>query len=88
MSENRQPLGLSLRKTDSFVNLVDERLAEKKRNSTKLNQRKNDLNRNRIQPKSDNFVLPSSSDKLKATNFPILMLQIGSWEVKILQSFL
>ena len=83
MTENQQPLGLTLRKTNSFVNLLDQRLAKKKRISTELNQRTDQLNQHRIQPKTDGFgFVPSpSSEKLKATNFPILLLQIGSWAV-------
>ena len=81
MMENQQPLGLTLRKTNSFVNLLDQRLAKKKRISTELNQRTDQLNQHRIQPKIDGFVPSPSSEKLKATNFPILLLQIGSWAV-------
>ena len=81
MTENQQPLGLTLRKTNSFVNLLDQQLAKKKRISTELNQRTDQLNQHRIQPKTDGFVPSPSSEKLKATNFPILLLQIGSWAV-------
>ncbi|RVW97788.1 hypothetical protein CK203_021265 [Vitis vinifera] len=79
MVENPNPLGLTLRKTSSLLNLIETSLAKKKRTYSELNQGSDYLNQYRIQPKRHDFVLPQSSEKLKATNFPALLLQIGSW---------
>ncbi|RVW39132.1 hypothetical protein CK203_078215 [Vitis vinifera] len=79
MVENPNPLGLTLRKTSSLLNLIETSLAKKKRTYSELNQGSDYLNQYRIQPERHNFVLPQSSEKLKATNFPALLLQIGSW---------
>lgn len=81
MVENPNPLGLTLRKTSSLLNLIETSLAKKKRTYSELNQGSDYLNQYRIQPKRHDFVLPQSSEKLKATNFPALLLQIGSWVV-------
>ncbi|KAA8536756.1 hypothetical protein F0562_029234 [Nyssa sinensis] len=67
-SEEASPLGLKLRKTQSFLNLVETRLSQ----ATKTNC-PNTAN-------FDDFGSQPMSEKLKASNFPALVLKIGSWE--------
>ncbi|KAM0036371.1 hypothetical protein Hdeb2414_s0014g00425601 [Helianthus debilis subsp. tardiflorus] len=54
------PIGLSLRKSNSLINLVEMTLREQK-----------------TPP-------PPEEKKLKASNFPALLLQIGTWKVLFL----
>ena len=58
-SEQTSPLGLTLRKTPSFLNLVEMKLAQSRTKKHKT----------------------EDPGKLKATNFPAVLLKIGSWEV-------
>ncbi|GFY89042.1 hypothetical protein Acr_06g0009820 [Actinidia rufa] len=57
-SEQTSPLGLTLRKTPSFLNLVEMKLSQSRTKKHKT----------------------EDSGKLKATNFPAVLLKIGSWE--------
>lgn len=64
--EEPSPLGLRLKKTPSFLDLIQMRLGQE--NVAKKN------------PKP-NAVSASNTDKLKASNFPGSLLRIGTWEV-------
>ncbi|GMP63760.1 hypothetical protein CsSME_00025325 [Camellia sinensis var. sinensis] len=55
------PLGLTLKKTPSFLNLVEMTLSHSRTSH-------------------DDFVPQLMSEKLKASNFPALLVKIGSWE--------
>lgn len=62
------PLGLHLKKSPSFLDLIQMKLSQE--NSVKLGKR-------------SHKGAPASgvSDKLKAMNFPASLLKIGTWEV-------
>ncbi|XP_058203084.1 uncharacterized protein LOC131317563 [Rhododendron vialii] len=77
-SKESSPLGLTLNKTPSFINLVEMKLSQT-RSKSYLNEKHQALVQ---ETKRDDF-LPqpmSDSEKLKASNFPALLLKIGSWE--------
>ncbi|KAA8545245.1 hypothetical protein F0562_020029 [Nyssa sinensis] len=69
-SEESSPLGLTLRKTPSLLNLVE----------MKLSQGSNTNYSNNLNPKMDDFVSQTVSEKLKASSLPASALKIGSWE--------
>lgn len=64
--EEPSPLGLQLKKSPSFLDLIEMTLSQEKAsklsNLTKNNQK-------------------NGADKLKAANFSASLLKIGSWEV-------
>ncbi|XP_058213943.1 uncharacterized protein LOC131325626 [Rhododendron vialii] len=77
-SKKSSPLGLTLTKTPSFVNLVEMKLSQ-----TRSKSCSNEKHQALVQEtKMDGFVPQPMSDreKLKASNFPALLLKIGSWE--------
>lgn len=67
--EEPSPLGLRLKKTPSFLDLIEMKLSQE--NASKLAK---------LSKKRGNAV-SGSADKLKASNFPGSLLKIGSWEV-------
>ncbi|KAL1535047.1 hypothetical protein AAHA92_31147 [Salvia divinorum] len=69
-SSQSSPLGLTLSKTPSFLNLVQMNLSKGKKHSDSGNK---DMPRRRM----DDYVSP---EKLKASNFPAMYIQIGTWE--------
>ncbi|MCL7051211.1 hypothetical protein MKW94_016468 [Papaver nudicaule] len=84
LGESR-PLGLTLRKTPSFVDLIESKLSQKNDDSmyqtyhntttTTHNDQKSSKGR------ANNFAIrPMSSEKWKASNFCATLLRIGSWE--------
>lgn len=68
--EEPSPLGLRLKKTPSFLDLIEMKLTQE--NASKLAK---------LSKKRGNAV-SGSADKLKASNFPGSLLKIGSWEYK------
>ncbi|KAG6406286.1 hypothetical protein SASPL_133886 [Salvia splendens] len=68
-SSQSSPLGLTLSKTPSFLNLVQMSL-----NIGKHSVSGKDMPRRRV----EEYVSP---EKLKASNFPAMFLQIGTWEL-------
>ena len=66
------PLGLSLRKSTSLVNLIETTLTQE--------------NQHKIKPEDSRS--QSSSKKLKASNFPAIFLEVGSWNVGSFHKFL
>ncbi|KAL2511791.1 hypothetical protein Adt_17391 [Abeliophyllum distichum] len=72
-SEESRPLGLKLRKTPSFLNLLEKKLSQ---------WRKEDFSLGHNSPKTkfDDLGSQSSMEKLKAVNFPAILLQIGDWQ--------
>ncbi|CAK9153680.1 unnamed protein product [Ilex paraguariensis] len=72
LCERRSPLGLKLRKTPSFVDLIEMELSQARK--TVL------MNNDKPQAKTDDFSSQPISEKLKASNFPASSLKIGSWE--------
>ncbi|KAJ4718678.1 ATP-dependent DNA helicase [Melia azedarach] len=66
--EEPSPLGLRLKKTPSFLDLIEMKLSQE--NASKL------VN---LSKKRGNAV-SAPADKLKASNFPASLLKIGSWE--------
>ncbi|XP_016443046.1 uncharacterized protein LOC107768428 [Nicotiana tabacum] len=87
-------LGLALKKTPSFLNLIETQLSEGKKGSSssspprqlgrpadssrKGNQMNSSKNANRNRSKMEDFA--AVSEKLKASNFPAIKLKIGDWE--------
>ncbi|PIA45980.1 hypothetical protein AQUCO_01600322v1 [Aquilegia coerulea] len=70
------PLGLQLKKTPSFMDLIEMKLSQG--NAYRLGNsqdEKSDLGR-----KKENKGSAASADKLKASNFPASLLKIGTWE--------
>lgn len=65
------PLGLSLRKSPSLLDLIQAKLSQETAKLATLNKK--------VQKGVDAF--SSVDNKLKASNFPALILKIGSWEV-------
>lgn len=66
------PLGLSLKKSPSLLDLIQAKLSQE---TAKL------ATWNKKDQKGANAF--STVDKLKASNFPAIILKIGSWEVLI-----
>ncbi|XP_038718566.1 uncharacterized protein LOC120011513 [Tripterygium wilfordii] len=64
------PLGLKLTKSPSFIALIEATLSQSQGNNTKLPTES---------LKKDHKV---AADKLKASNFPVSLLRIGTWECK------
>lgn len=78
-SKESSPLGLTLTKTPSFIDLVEMKLSQTRSKSCSIEKHQALVQ----ETKTDNFVPQPMSDreKLKASNFPALLLKIGSWEV-------
>ncbi|XP_031260359.1 uncharacterized protein LOC116118514 [Pistacia vera] len=66
--EEPSPLGLNLKKSPSFLDLIQMKLSEENANLRKR--------------KCKGSVVSASNDKLKASNFPASLLRIGTWEYK------
>lgn len=73
-SGESSPLGLRLSKTPSFVNLVELKLTQARTSPDQTHNAALACNTSRA--KKDDF----ETEKLKASNFPALLLKIGSWE--------
>ncbi|XP_031105444.1 uncharacterized protein LOC116010263 isoform X1 [Ipomoea triloba] len=69
--EEPSPLGLSLRKSPSLLDLIQMRLSQGKMSKDGGNPGKKEQKPN-----------SSTTEKLKASNFPATILKIGSWEYK------
>nr|GMC77821.1 uncharacterized protein LOC109155298 [Ipomoea batatas] len=69
--EEPSPLGLSLRKSPSLLDLIQMRLSQGKMSKDGGNPGKKEHKAN-----------SSTTEKLKASNFPATILKIGSWEYK------
>ncbi|GMP39987.1 hypothetical protein CsSME_00010616 [Camellia sinensis var. sinensis] len=67
--EETSPLGLTLRKTPSFVNLVEMKLSQARGSSSSIDG---------YRAKMDDS--QPIVEKLKASNFPASLLKIGTWE--------
>ncbi|KAI3916248.1 hypothetical protein MKW98_004689 [Papaver atlanticum] len=84
ISGESRPLGLKLRKTPSFVDLIESKLSQKIDNSTyQTYHDTTTTTHNERSPKAraNNFAIrPMSSEKWKASNFCASLLRIGSWE--------
>ncbi|WCJ40364.1 hypothetical protein M5689_021285 [Euphorbia peplus] len=66
------PLGLRLKKSPSFLDLIQMKLSQG--NNTKKNHRSSAC--------GGDHAAVSPADKLKASNFPAVHLKIGNWEYK------
>ncbi|KAF6161324.1 hypothetical protein GIB67_009211 [Kingdonia uniflora] len=73
-SEKSSPLGLSLKKTQSFLDLIETKVFQIRKTNLE-----NDFEEPRSK-KTDNVIVPQQPEKLKAANFPAKLLRIGSWE--------
>ncbi|KAI3445408.1 hypothetical protein Pfo_002073 [Paulownia fortunei] len=78
-SAQSSPLGLTLRKTPSFLSLVQRRLSKGKQAdfSTQDNQ---SSHHDKPITKIDDLGSQSMSEKLKASNFPAIFIKIGAWQ--------
>ncbi|XP_038700005.1 uncharacterized protein LOC119997209 isoform X2 [Tripterygium wilfordii] len=74
------PLGLSLRKSPSLLDLIQMRLSQGSASAPGTVQNQ-DLN-GAAEKEGKNTTNSSATDKLKASNFPASILRIGSWEYK------
>ena len=73
------PLGLRLKKSPSFVDLICTCLS--KENSTKENSTEEISTKGRSAMKDIVSKPPLKKDVVKASNFPANFLKIGNWEV-------
>ncbi|KAL0387350.1 UNVERIFIED_CONTAM: Peptide chain release factor PrfB2, chloroplastic [Sesamum radiatum] len=73
--ESLSPIGLTLRKTPSFQELLENRLSHPSREDNEGGSI-----RNRPRRRTDNVGPQPTSEKLKASNFPIKYIRIGNWE--------
>ncbi|KZV29602.1 hypothetical protein F511_00880 [Dorcoceras hygrometricum] len=72
------PLGLRLRKTPSLIDLIQMRLSQGTAASTMLDP---GVNAHSLAKTDVNGIAAyCANDKLKASNFPALLLRIGTWE--------
>eukprot|EP01018_Ginkgo_biloba_P008676 Gb_07618 [translate_table: standard] len=69
------PLGLTLRKTHSLLDLIQMRLSK---GDTTSSETINDLNQKSAERKD--VAAQTSAAKLRASNFPASILKIGTWE--------
>ncbi|KAL2455852.1 hypothetical protein Adt_47075 [Abeliophyllum distichum] len=72
------PLGLRLRKSESFLELIQMRLSQ--RNTTSLTAKSSENLNSPSQKDAKGTTTSGPNDKLKASNFPASLLSIGSWE--------
>ncbi|KAL6525400.1 hypothetical protein OROHE_015707 [Orobanche hederae] len=72
------PLGLRLRKSLSLLELIQVRLSEG--SSADISVNPSETTDSRSKNDAKHFSASNAIDKLKATNFPALLLRIGSWE--------
>ncbi|KAI3975428.1 hypothetical protein MKX01_025282 [Papaver californicum] len=85
ISGESRPLGLKLRKTPSFVELIESKLSQTNNDNSMYQTYHNTTTttHNEKSPKvrANNFAIrPMSSEKWKASNFCASLLRIGSWE--------
>ncbi|KAL2468657.1 uncharacterized protein Fot_50233 [Forsythia ovata] len=75
-SQESSPLGLTLRKTPSFIDLVEKTISKGKQKYQKYRSMGTNLglNNNICRTKM------SDNEKLKASNFPAKLLRIGTWQ--------
>ncbi|KAL7208265.1 hypothetical protein ACSBR1_030092 [Camellia fascicularis] len=78
------PLGLTLKKTPSFLNLVEMTLSHSRSKNCSTGTHHTSSIQECCRTKKDDFVSQPMSEKLKASNFPALLLKFGSWERKSL----
>ncbi|KAL2458227.1 hypothetical protein Adt_46041 [Abeliophyllum distichum] len=72
------PLGLRLRKSESFLELIQMRLSQ--RNTASLTVKSSENLNSPSQKDAKGTTTSGPNDKLKASNFPASLLSIGSWE--------
>lgn len=78
------PLGLKLKKTPSFLNLVEMKLSKRRKASPTEPTERKSVKPEKTKVRNDNYGVSHTHDKLKASNFPALFLKVGSWEVVFL----
>ena len=72
---DRSPLGLRLRKSPSLLDLIQMRLSQGPATAFPRSDCRDECE------KKDRKVSSGVPDKLKASNFPAIVLKIGDWEV-------
>ncbi|KAK9291634.1 hypothetical protein L1049_019583 [Liquidambar formosana] len=81
--EEASPLGLTLNKTPSFLNLIEMMLSSQERKtdcSAEEPQTNHSSDHGGVQAKVDDYGSQPMSEKLKASNFSASFLKIGAWE--------
>ncbi|KAL1548920.1 hypothetical protein AAHA92_17095 [Salvia divinorum] len=72
------PLGLRLRKSPSLLELIQMTLS--KRSSSSISENTTEMTGHGSKKDTRASTASSASDKMKASNFPAMLLRIGSWE--------
>ncbi|XP_047945354.1 uncharacterized protein LOC125191955 isoform X3 [Salvia hispanica] len=72
------PLGLRLRKSPSLLDLIQMTLS--KRSSSSILENTTEMTDHGSKKDTKASAAPNASDKMKASNFPAMLLRIGSWE--------
>lgn len=75
---------MKLKKTPSFLNLVEMKLSKGRKASPTEPTESKSVKPEKTKVRNDNYGASSTNDKLKASNFPALFLKVGSWEVVFL----
>ncbi|KAH9320180.1 hypothetical protein KI387_021949, partial [Taxus chinensis] len=73
--DQTSPLGLTLRKSHSLLDLIQTKLSE---GNTETSETVNNVNNKTGE--RNHVASQAISDKTKASNFPALVLKIGTWE--------
>ncbi|KAK4257587.1 hypothetical protein QN277_007155 [Acacia crassicarpa] len=73
------PLGLRLKKSPSLLDLIQMKLSQ---GSVSIANVQNETVSSGMKRESEGVAASSTTDKLKASNFPATLLRIGSWEYK------
>lgn len=77
--DDPSPLGLRLRKSPSLVDLIQMRLSQA---NAAAASSFGSLQAGNEKEQKSSAVSGSTPDKMKASNFPMSLLRIGSWEVR------
>ncbi|XP_042509838.1 uncharacterized protein LOC122085461 [Macadamia integrifolia] len=76
VSEKSSPLGLTLRKTPSFLDLIEMKLSQ----GRNLTRSDTESEKEKSSAGSEEITVQPTLEKLKASNFPANFLRIGTWE--------
>lgn len=80
--EEPSPLGLKLKKSPSFLDLIQMKLGQEKSVSLGKTLPRREKDQHNHKKGSSSSTASASVDKLKASNFPATLLRIGTWEYK------
>ncbi|KAF8401339.1 hypothetical protein HHK36_012273 [Tetracentron sinense] len=80
LSQEHIPLGLTLKKTPSFLDLIEMKLSKRIKTNIPVDMDPS-TNYEKGIARTNDFVAQPMVEKLKASNIPATLLKIGSWEV-------